>query len=466
MSEFQLDMNLNNSGNSFKDALNNGNFVFLAECNCPDNERYCENAAERLMPLAEMMTKQQDLCGGLAITDLYGSPWSAVELGAALPENMRNNHCYFLSGCNRSADKIDEQLNIAGNAGIMNLACVTGNAAGLTMRECKARNFCGSTEQLKLISRRSEPFFAGCQFNPFHYDKNTILASYNSLAGKVEAETKFIISQSGWDMLQNQTMAWFLLNRQSYIPMIAHLTLLSPDKAEKIIAGKIPGVRMTPAFRKLLARELSGSKAQFEAAQYRRIELQCAGCRLMGYSGVQIAGVDYPGRAQVVASRIRSALQEFRTFEHWLDEYNSHQAGAEMGGGWNRFHLYDRVLRRPYPFDDPPAISSYGEEKYDWKEKVCYRLKRLLFAKADRQRPNRDYLLKKLLANCQGCEQCTLPQNHFICLKNCPKKLENGPCGAVNEAGNCEISQSECVFIKKLRCSKWLESLSCLESGR
>ena len=164
MSEFQLDMNLNNSGNSFKDALNNGNFVFLAECNCPDNERYCENAAERLMPLAEMMTKQQDLCGGLAITDLYGSPWSAVELGAALPENMRNNHCYFLSGCNRSADKIDEQLNIAGNAGIMNLVCVTGNAAGLTMRECKARNFCGSTEQLKLISRRSEPFFAGCLF--------------------------------------------------------------------------------------------------------------------------------------------------------------------------------------------------------------------------------------------------------------------------------------------------------------
>ncbi len=465
MSEFQLDMTLNNSGNPFKDALSNGSFVFLAEVSCPDNERHCEDAAERLMPLAETMAKQQDICGGLAVTDIYGSPWSAVELGAALPENLRNRNCYFLSGCNRSSDRIAEQLNIAVNAGVMNLISVTGNAAGLTPRECRSRDFSGSTEQLRQIARRSGEFFAGCQFNPFHYDRNTILALYNSLVGKLDAGAKFIVSQSGWDMLQNQTLAWFLLNRQCYIPMIAHLTLLSPDKAEKIISGKIPGVRMTPAFRKLLARELSGSKAQFEAAQYRRIELQCAGCRLMGYSGVQISGVDYPGRAQVVTSRIRSALQEFRTFEHWLDEYNSHQAGAEMGGGLNRFHLYDRVLRRPYPFDEPPSIYAGGEIKYDWKEKAAYRLKKMLFAKADRQRPNRDYLLKKLLANCQGCDQCTLPQNHYICLHNCPKKLQNGPCGAVNDNGNCEICQTECVFVKKLRCSKWLESLSCLESG-
>ncbi len=466
MSEFQLDMSLNNSVNQFKDALSNGNFVFLAECSCPDDERRCEDAAARIMPLAEMMAKQQDLCGGLAITDHCGAPWSAVELAAAMPENLRNRNCCFLSGNNRTADRITEQLNIAANAGVLNLVCVTGDAAGLTMRECRARKFCGSTAQLQIINGREEPFFAGCQFNPFHYNKNTILAMYNSLVGKLDAGCRFIVSQSGWDMLQNQTMAWFLLNRQCYIPMIAHLTLLSPDKAEKIVAGKVPGVRMTPAFRKLLARELSGSKAQFEAAQYRRIELQCAGCRLMGYSGVQISGVDYPGRAQVVASRIRSALQEFRTFEHWLDEYNSHQAGAEMGGGVDRFHLYDRVLRRPYPFDDPPSIYAGSEEKYDWKERLGYRLKRLLFSKADIQRPNRDYLLKKLLAGCRSCDRCILPQNHYVCLRNCPKNLQNGPCGAVKEDGNCEISQNECVFIKKLRCSKWLESLSCLETDK
>jgi hypothetical protein len=266
-------------------------------------------------------------------------------------------------------------------------------------------------------------------------------------------------------MLQNQTFSWYMLNRQSYIPMIAHLTILTPDRAEKIIAGKVPGVRISAAFRKLLEQELSGSKAQFEAAQYRRLELQSAGCRLLGYSGVQISGVDYPGRAQIIASRIRSALQEFRSFEHWLDEYNYHQASAEMSSGIRNYHLYDRVLRRAYSFDEPPQISDPGKPDYSWKEKLSYKLKRKLFAKADKHRPDRDFLLKKILVKCRGCDKCDLPSNHFICTKVCPMKLSNGPCGAVGEDGKCSFSAAECIFVKKVRCSRWREGISCLESG-
>lgn len=465
MNDFQLDMNLNRSGNLLKESLDAGKFIFLAESSPPDNEQNISSAINRIMPLAEMMSKQEDLCGGLAITDFYGSPWSAAEIAAAMPENFRNRNLYCLSGAGRTADQIDEQLNIAANAGIANLLCVTGDIGELTARECRNKNFCGSTEQLDLIAGRDEKFFAGVQFNPFHYEKNTVFASYNSLVGKINSGAQFIIAQSGWDMLQNQTLAWFMLRRQCYLPMIAHLTLLTPDKAEKILAGKIPGVRMTHAFRKLLESELSGSKAQFEAAQYRRIELQSAGCRLMGYSGVQISGVDYPGKAQIIASRIRSALQEFRTFEHWLDEYNSHQAGAEMGGRSNRFHLYDRVLRRPYPFDEPPQITSPGEIEYSWQEKMNYRLKRFFFAKSDKHRPGRDFILKKLLAKCQSCSHCTLPSNNFVCIKNCPKRISNGPCGSIKDDGRCEISQAECVFVKKVRCSRWRNSISSLESA-
>lgn len=463
MNEFQLDMKLNKNSNQFKDALDNGNFVFLAESAPPENEQNINSAVERMMPLAETMLKQEDLCGGLAVTDHYGSPWSAAEIAAAMPENIRNANCYCLSGNNRSAEQIIQQLNIAANAGAMNILCLSGFPADLTPRICRSREFCGSTKQLDIISSREEKFFAGTQFNPFYYNENTILAAYNSLVKKIDSGAQFIVTQSGWDMLQNQALAWFLFNRKTYLPMIAHLTLLTPDKAEKIIAGKIPGVSITPAFAKLLARELSGSKAQFEAAQYRRIELQSAGCRLMGYSGVQISGVDFPGRAQVVASRIRSAIREFRTFEHWLDEYNSHQAGAEINSGLGCYHLFDRVLRRQYPLDDPPSSTRFSESDYPWKEKLAYKLKRIFFANADKQRPNRDFLLKKLFVNCRGCDKCTLPQNDFVCTKNCPMSLENGPCNAVKDDGKCSITQSECIFVKKVRCSRWLESISCLE---
>ncbi len=465
MNEFQLDMNLNTPVNPLRSALESGKFIFLAECAPPENSRHRDDAVERMIPLAEMMAKQDDLCGALAVTDMPESPWSAIDIASGLPENLRRGNLYCLSGNGRDDGAVESELQCAVNAGVENILCLSGNASGITVRECRARNFCSSIRQLEIAGKMEHSFFAGTEFNPFHYERNTVFALYNHLAEKLCAGTQFIVSQSGWDMLQNQTLAWYLLNRKCYVPLIAHLTLLTPDRAEKIISGKVPGVSMTPAFRKLLERELSGSKAQFEAAQYRRIELQSAGCRLMGYSGVQISGVDFPGRAQIIAQRIRSALQEFRSFEHWLDEYNSHQAGAEMGGGINRYHLYDRMLHRAYDFENPPEIKNPGEVDFSWQEKFLYQVKKLLFAKADKQRPGRDYLLKKALTGCPGCDQCTLPQNNFICIKNCPKGLDHGPCGAVKEDGSCEICPSECIFVRKVRCSRYFEGFSCLESG-
>ena len=179
---------------------------------------------------------------------------------------------------------------------------------------------------------------------------------------------------------------------------------------------------------------------------------------------MQISGVDYPGKAQIIAARIRAALQEFRTFEHWLDEYNAHQAGAEMGRKIGDYHLFDRVLRRSYPFEEPPEINASGASDYRWSERLNYRVKRFLFAKADRERPGRDYLLKRLLAGCRGCDHCILPDSCYICLRNCPKWLMQGPCGEVSEDGTCPISGEECDFVQKSRCSKWREEISCLDS--
>lgn len=265
-------------------------------------------------------------------------------------------------------------------------------------------------------------------------------------------------------MLQNQTLAWYLLRQKQFLPLLAHLTWLTPDRVEKIIAGEYPGLRMTAAFRKLLGRELLGSKAQFEAAQYRRMELQVAGCRLMGYSGVIISGVDVPGRAAMLASRIRTALREFTSFEHWLSEYREHQASAEMSLGNRAFHMFDRVLRRQYPFDEPPEITEPEVQEFSFREKASRRLKRFFFAHADQERPERDRLLKKLLVNCRSCNRCTLPQHQFFCVKNCPKRLEHGPCGGVREDGKCEIGSGECVFVQIMRCERALMAQNSLES--
>jgi methylenetetrahydrofolate reductase (NADPH) len=416
------------------------------------------------LPLAKTMAEQKDLCGGLALTDLRDAPWSALEIAAALPEELRTRNICFVSGDGRNAAAAKTQHDLALSCGAVNIVPVSGNGIPFSVRECRNRDYCSSVAQLQMLRERD--VLAGTVFNPFCYDGCTALAVYNALENKISAGAQFVITQSGWDMLNNQAVAWYLLRRKQYLPMIAHLTLLTPDRVEKIIAGEIPGVRMNAAFRKLISRELLGSKAQFEAAQYRRLELQVAGCRHMGYSGVIVSGVDVPGRAALVASRIRSALQEFRSFEHFLSEYNEHQASAEMGSGFRAFHMFDRVLRRQYSFDDPPEISEPGDCGYSFCERMGYRLKKFLFAKADRMRPGRDIVLKKLLVQCRSCDACSLPQHNFYCIKNCPKRLVSGPCGGVNSDGMCEISGNECIFVRIMRCERYLRSKSGLESGR
>ena len=450
-------------GNSFRDALAAGKFIFLAECSPPENAARAADAAERILPLVNTMAGQRDLCGGAALTDRRNAPWSALDIAAALPEELRSGGICFVSGDGRDEAEIRRQYDLAQACGAVNVVPVSGHAAPFTVRECRHRPYFGSTKQLRLL--RERPLFPGAVFNPFHYDADTVLASCRSLMGKIAAGAQFIVTQSGWDMLQNQAPAWYLLRQKQFTPLLAHLTLLTPDKLEKIGSGAVPGVRMSPAFRKLLGRELMGSRAQFAAAQYRRLELQAAGCRLLGYSGVIVSGVDVPGRAALVAARIRSALQEFRSFEHWLSEYNGHQAPAEMSSG-QVYHLFDRILRRPYPFDAPPEITVPEAADFSWSERLGHRLRRLCFAQADRQRPNRDILLKKLLADCHSCDRCTLPEHHFFCVRNCPKHLENGLCGGVREDGDCEIGEEECVFVRIARCRRYLLEHTAVESGR
>ncbi len=463
MNGLQLDMPLADRQNEFKTALDNGKFIFLAECNAPVSESRCAAAAERILPLANCMAEQKDLCGGIALSDMRDAPWSALEIAAALPENLRRTALCFLSGENKTPAMINSQLEIAMSSGAVNIVPVSGNGAPFPVRECRNRPYCSSVRQLKML--RGKPLFAGTVFNPFHSDAHTMLASYDALENKIAAGAQFIIAQSGWDMLQNQTLAWYLLRRKQFLPLLARITLLTPDRVEKIISGEIPGVRMPSSFRKLIARELMGSKAQFEAAQYRRLELQVAGYRHLGYSGVIVSGVDVPGRATLVASRIRSALQEFRSFDHFLSEYREHQATAEMNYNLQAYHMFDRVLRRPYPFDEVPEISDPGEVDFSLPERIGWRIRKFLFAKSDKMRPARDILLKKLLVNCRSCEKCTLPEYHYYCPENCPKRLDSGPCGGVKEDGKCEISGNECIFVRIMRCKRYLRTHSGLESG-
>ena len=70
--------------------------------------------------------------------------------------------------------------------------------------------------------------------------------------------------------------------------------------------------------------------------------------------------------------------------------------------------------------------------------------------------------VKGFLFDCQMCGRCALGNTGMSCPMNCPKQLQNGPCGGVQANGNCEV-------IPRMRCV-WVEAeagsrLMCNGSG-
>ncbi len=170
-----------------------------------------------------------------------------------------------------------------------------------------------------------------------------------------------------------------------------------------------------------------------------------------------------PSRAKIAAERIAGALREFTSFEQWIDEYNSYLARTEMAPFSSSFYLYDRTLHRPYPEGELSVPNDIGEAKISGGEKFGFRLRRFLFAHADRQRAGSGRLFKKLLAGCRSCANCRLPLTEYVCTENCPKRLSNGPCGGVRPRGECELGGGECIHSRIVRMAHWNRTLQKLE---
>ena len=352
----QLDMNFDKKvSNRLRSALDAGKFTVLVECPLPESEIDQQGAARRLDTLEKsvLACSKDDFNTGLAITDhsLFPRRWRGAEYATFLDRENCDRHVVYISGYDTDEQQAAELIGIAGNAGFCNIVPVSGaTPLPCSVRECRKVKFTESTGMLRMLTPEQN-FFSGCVVNPFQYMAYPLLGEYFKAVKKLDLGAGFLVTQAGWDMLKVQSFAWFMMSRKLYYPMLARVIVLTPERVEDILAGKVAGVRISNDFRKILEREFHYSNNQFENAQYRRIELQAAGCRLMGFSGIQLCGTENPTKLKMILSRIERALHEYTDFKTWLEEYNAYMASAEMAPFSNNFQLYDPILCRDYPLD-------------------------------------------------------------------------------------------------------------------
>lgn len=466
----QLEMNFELGINRFRNCLDNGVFSLLIETNAPALDTELDHAVSRLSELDKAAAAVSAFPVGLAVTDKfpYSNSWNVIDFIRKLPAERRDRHVIYLSGMETTLKGQLNTAKICAGEGFLNVVPVSGSIlSGDSERDVRKRNYVESVNVLDMLRREPvRQLFPGCVVNPFKYVRGASFSQYYKLIRKLNMGASFMITQLGWDIAKLQELRWYLSWRGLYYPSLARLCMLTPERVEEILRGHVPGVFIPESFRRVLESESRFSLNQFEAAQWRRLQLSVAGCKMLGFSGVQIAGIDTPEKLNVAVRRIGAALSEFDNFPQWLAAYREHLGQLDMSPYPYSFYMFDKLLSHPFPVQEFPRMRHSGEAVVDGWEKFGYALREFMFSQAHEQAPNERIALKKLLAGCRSCSVCRLPKSMYMCPEKCPKGLANGPCGGTRPNGDCELAgQGECVHLKIARTAVWRNDVDLLEEG-
>ena len=463
----QLNFDFDKSGNRLMGRLKKGDFITLFEADTPSCSNDFKSSVKLLQSMDSAVRKVKGLYSGLAVTDRKSSvnSWNVANFASeGLSKSNLDNNIIYISGRGADYRDVNNTVKQSANSGLRNIVPVTGDGYSDEVDNSGGRQPClDSVHILKLIQglHESDVIHSGCVVNPFKYLSLDIFPQYFKLVKKLNFGAKFVVTQSGWDMMKLQELRWFLDRRELHVPAIARLILLTPDLVENILQGKLPGVHISRDFKHILEKENRYGFKQFASAQWRRLQLQVAGCRLIGYSGVQISGVERPEHIATASEKIKYALKEFKDLPRWNDAYMSHISRADMAPFEHRYYLYRNLLKSVDVHKS--EINPDGIQQPGIFEKLHYFISKSMFSKDDQLTPDEHRLFKKIFAGCSSCSYCRLPKMHYICPERCPKGLSNGPCGGSRIDGCCEISEKQCIHIKRTKLAASLNEIDILE---
>ena len=464
----QLNFDFEMSKNRLMKHLKKGGFTSLFEVKTPSCDSDFEASVTFLKSMDSAVRKVKGLHTGLAILDKTDSinSWNVANFAIeGLSKSNLDNNIIYVSGKNGTPLDISNTIKQCSSSGLRNIIPVSGDGYPDQIESAHNKNqHClDAVHSLKIIQglHDADVIHAGAAVNPFKYSSLDIFPQYFKLVKKINFGAQFIVTQAGWDMMKLQELRWFLDLREFHIPTIARLILLTPDLVENILKGKFPGVYISRDFRQILEKENRYGFKQFASAQWRRLQLQVAGCRLMGYSGVQISGIERPEHISTAAVRIKEALHEFKDLSTWNDAYMNHISRADMAPFEHRFYLYKNLLKSAHNHN--PEINPDGIVSCSIFDKLHYILCKSMFSDDHHLAPEEHLLSKKIFTGCSLCSYCRLPMTHYICPEQCPKGLANGPCGGSRVNELCEVMDKQCIHIKRTKRAVWLNEIDLLE---
>ncbi len=456
--------------NTVRQNLRDGTFSIFLEYAPPTADQPFKLAMKPGIELAGFAEKD-DRIASLAITHNYsGYPGhDLVKVAEYLHEHCRKESIVYLSGRGMDARECRRLLAGLVSLGINTVCAVSGLAGADHPRDKRGRALCepgsylDACDQLRLIRADYPDMFLGATTNPFKYNISDVYLQYSKMVKKLNCGAGFVVAQAGWDMKKYQELQWYLQSRNVNDPFVARLLLLAPRDIAPILRNGQGGIIMSREFGALLQRESQVSDAQALTAQIRRISLQAAGCRLLGYSGIQLAGLHDVGVARTVVDRVVEALAEFQDYNSWLDAWSDFHNRIEMAPYPYRYYAFKQLLEKDAPTIDPEADlhTSFTIPPPGLADKARYRMGKFLGL----ERHDGPIARAARAVVCQGGIQrdWKVKGTFYLAASSCPKGLQAGACGGSWPDGTCELGGRPCFYHRVLSLADWRNHLEALE---
>ncbi|MBI2247778.1 MAG: methylenetetrahydrofolate reductase C-terminal domain-containing protein [Armatimonadetes bacterium] len=467
--------------NHVRDSLATDKFVLTIELTTPQAIVPLDDAMRPLLVLAREI-RDDPRIDAIALTDRSRSDHDhdPIVIGHRIAEACGKMPIIHWAGKDRSLRDLDADLERAEALGLDTLLLVTGDKvrhqpAGRPVR------YLDSINALCAARQRSAAFFLAAAVSPFKYREEELINQYLKAAKKLRAGADFLMTQIGWDLLKFEELRWFLGQRAYHPPLVAELLFLTAARSRRIRRYGLPGVTVTDDVARRLEEEASSGDGGRDAA-YRRLALQIATVRDLGYVGAQVSGLFKYASIVRLLDEVDAVTRIYPTQEAraqaWRELWIFQDGRPAKVAPADGLYLHAPVVAERSGV--PAETTGRFDERVRFK--VMDLIDRLFFrdgslgARVLGPRLRRldarlglggvllraERVIKEPLVGCQACGFCRLPHTAYVCPETCPKGLANGPCGGTKDNW-CEFGDRECIHNQIYRISKQAGLLSNLE---
>jgi len=286
-------------------------------------------------------------------------------------------------------------------------------------------------------------FFTGAAVGLAKYEEGTCVQQMLKVEKKVRCGgAGFLISNLIYDPRKVEDFFRFLRERKLDAPVVGNVFFLTEPAARRMRHEKLPGCFVSEALYTRVAGESRGQWIE-------RCAQLVAMWRDLGAAAVDLGNVEDLALATDIVERARAIGPK------WREKYDNLAFPPETG---ELFYLYGKEgkptpLRRPATQLRRRMLNRTHNFLFE-PTTLGYKAMRGMLEQIPGMREGLGFpygafylmetVMKHVMAKCQACGDCFLPENFFVCLMGeCTKGLTNVPCADSTADGRCGVDTNK-----------------------